>query len=151
MHPSQLCRGETWKAVIAHNLTATFHACAVTARLVVESRAKGVFINFGSVAAGGNPGQAAYASAKAAIVGLTRTLAREFAEFGIRVVCIALGFFDAPSARKNVPGSRLKTLAPSTSQRRLGRVEELASAIDFILENEYYNESVLELDGGLVL
>jgi 3-oxoacyl-[acyl-carrier protein] reductase len=141
----------TWDQVIAANLTATFNACVATARVMVESRTKGVLINFGSVAARGNPGQVAYAAAKAGVVGLTRTLAREFSGFGIRVVCVAPGFFDTPSTRKHVPESRLKTLASSTAQKRLGRVEELASAVDFILTNEYFNGSVLELDGGLQL
>jgi 3-oxoacyl-[acyl-carrier protein] reductase len=141
----------TWDAVIASNLTATFNVCVAAVTHMVATRTKGVIINFGSVAARGNPGQAAYAAAKAAIAGLTRTLARELTPFGIRAVCIAPGFIDTPSTRQNLPESRIKALTASTAPKRLGDVRELASAIDFILANEYYNGSTLELDGGVVL
>ena len=140
-----------WKDVVASGLTTAFHATALTVKHMLEARRKGVIVNMSSVCAGGNPGQVAYSAAKAGLNGLTMALAKELGPFSIRVVGLAPGYFDTRSTRDNVPAPKLTKLVGAVPLRRLGLVDEIATAIDFIIANEYVNGTVIELDGGLVL
>jgi len=140
-----------WKDVIASGLTTAFHATALTVRHMLEARRKGVIVNLSSVCAAGNPGQVAYSAAKAGLNGLTLALAKELGPLGIRVVGLAPGYLDTRSTRDNVPAARLTRLTGAVPLRRLGLVDEVAAAIDFIIASEYLNGTVIELDGGLVL
>jgi 3-oxoacyl-[acyl-carrier protein] reductase len=140
-----------WKDVVASGLTTAFHATALTVRHMIEARRKGVVINLSSVCAAGNPGQVAYSAAKAGLNGFTLALAKELGPLGIRVVSLAPGYLDTRSTRDNVPAGKLTRLTGAVPLRRLGLVEEVAAAIDFIIATEYVNGTVIELDGGLVL
>jgi 3-oxoacyl-[acyl-carrier protein] reductase len=140
-----------WKDVIASGLTTAFHATALTVRHMLEARRKGVVVNLSSVCAAGNPGQVAYSAAKAGLNGFTLALAKELGPLGIRVVGLAPGYLDTRSTRDNVRASKLTRLTSAVPLRRLGLVDEVAAAIDFILATEYVNGTVIELDGGLVL
>lgn len=140
-----------WADVIGSTLTSAFHATALVVRHMLVSRKKGVIINISSVCARGNPGQVAYSAAKAGLDGLTRALGRELGPMGLRVVGLAPGYFDTRSMRDNVSPNRLAKVASSIPLKRLGRVDEIADAVDFILANTYLNATVLSLDGGLVL
>ena len=88
---------ELWDDVIRSSLYAAFHVSAVAAKHMLVSRKRGVIINFSSISARGNPGQAAYSAAKAGLNGLTMALAKELGPVGIRVVGIAPGYFDTRS------------------------------------------------------
>jgi 3-oxoacyl-[acyl-carrier protein] reductase len=70
---------------------------------------------------------------------------------GIRVVALAPGYFDTASTRKQVPAARLEEITRSVPLKRLGKIEEIVTAVRFILTNQYVNGTVIELDGGLVL
>ena len=70
---------------------------------------------------------------------------------GIRVVSLAPGYFDTTSTRRHVSAGKLREIEGAVPLRRLGQVQELTSAIQFILENQYVNGTIIELDGGLVL
>ena len=78
-------------------------------------------------------------------------LAKELGPLGIRVVALAPGYFDTASTRDNVPASRLKDLTHAVPLKRLGKIEEVFSAVKFILGNNYLNGTVIDLDGGLTL
>jgi 3-oxoacyl-[acyl-carrier protein] reductase len=140
-----------WNNVIASGLTSAFHATEICARLMLEARKKGVVINISSVCASGNPGQVAYSAAKAGLNGLTLALGKELGPLGIRVVGLAPGYFDTVSTTQNVSEARLAKVTGAVPLKRLGRVDEIADAIDFIIGNEYMNGTIVELDGGLVV
>ncbi len=128
---------ENWDRVIRSNLTATFLLSSHVAEAMATSRTKGVIINFSSVSAAGNPGQSAYAAAKAGIEALTSVWAKELGPLGVRVVTIAPGFVDTPSTRTALPDDSLKEWARRTPLRRLAKADEIAGAVMFAIENDY--------------
>jgi 3-oxoacyl-[acyl-carrier protein] reductase len=140
-----------WNDVIASGLTSAFHATAICARLMLEARRRGVVVNISSVCANGNPGQVAYSAAKAGLNGMTLALAKELGPLGIRVVGLAPGYFETTSTTRNVSEARMAKVTAAVPLKRLGRVSEIAEAIDFIVANEYMNGTIVELDGGLVV
>jgi len=140
-----------WRDVVASGLTTAFHATALTVKHMLEARRKGVVVNMSSVCAAGNPGQVAYSAAKAGLNGFTVALAKELGPLGIRVVGLAPGYFDTKSMRDNVSAAKLTKVTSAVPLRRLGRLDEIVTAVDFIIVNEYVNGTVIELDGGLVL
>jgi 3-oxoacyl-[acyl-carrier protein] reductase len=141
---------ESWRTVIDANLTAPFvTATQVAARMV--RRGGGSIVNFSSIAADGSAGQAAYGAAKAGIEGLTRTMASELGPLGVRVNALALGFIDVATTRKAVDGERLQTYVRKTSLGRLGQVEDIIPAIEFLAANTFIQGAIMKLDGGLRL
>jgi len=142
--------GETWRSAIDANLTAPFVvASQVAARMV--RRGGGSIVNFSSIASEGNIGQAAYSAAKAGIEGLTHTMALELGSFGIRVNAISLGFIDVESTRSALSEKQLQDYASRTPLGRLGRLEDVIGAIEFLEANGFANGAVLKIDGGLRL
>jgi NAD(P)-dependent dehydrogenase (short-subunit alcohol dehydrogenase family) len=89
--------------------------------------------------------------AKAGVNALTRTWARELGGFGIRFVSIAPGFINTDSTRKALSEANLSRLKEQIPLRRLGEVEHVYQTVRFIVENDYVNGAVLEIDGGLVM
>jgi 3-oxoacyl-[acyl-carrier protein] reductase len=140
-----------WRDVVESGLTSAFHATAICARLMLEARRKGVVVNISSVCANGNPGQVAYSSAKAGLNGMTLALAKELGPLGIRVVGLAPGYFETTSTTQNVSEARLAKVVGAVPLKRLGRVGEIAHALDFIIGNDYVNGTIIDLDGGLVV
>jgi 3-oxoacyl-[acyl-carrier protein] reductase len=140
-----------WNRVISGSLSTAFHVTACTVLKMVGSGKRGVIVNISSVCSRGNAGQVAYSAAKAGLNGLTAALAKELGRFGIRVVAMSPGFIDTKSTREHVPAAKLKEIMSSVPLKRLGKMEEVASAVKFILTNEYVNGTVIELHGGQVL
>lgn len=140
-----------WDRVLSSCLSSAFYVTACTVAKMVSSAKKGVIINISSICGRGNAGQVAYSAAKAGMNGMTAALAKELGPVGVRVVALAPGYFDTGSTRDNVPAPKLKEIRNAVPLRRLGRLEEIASAVRFVLSNDYVNGKVLELDGGLVL
>lgn len=141
---------ESWRKVIESNLTAPFLIATALAALMVR-RGGGSIVNFSSISAGGNAGQAAYSAAKAGIEGLTLTMASELGSFGVRTNAIALGFVDVETTRQAVPEPKLAQYREHTPLGRLGTLRDLISAIDFLATNEFINGAILKIDGGLRL
>jgi 3-oxoacyl-[acyl-carrier protein] reductase len=144
-------RLDSWERVLRSNLTTTFLVTSHVVEAMATSRTKGVIVNFSSVAAAGNPGQSAYAAAKAGIEALTAVWAKELGPLGIRVVAVAPGFVDTPSTRAALPEATIKEWARRTPLRRLATAEEIASAVLFAIENDYLTGRVLAIDGGLTI
>lgn len=140
-----------WDRVLSSCLSSAFYVTACTVPRMVSSRKKGLIINISSICSRGNPGQSAYSAAKAGLNGLTAALAKELGPMGIRVVALAPGYFETASTRENVTDAKLKEIRASVPLKRLGRIDEVASAVRFILNNQYVNGTVIDLDGGLVL
>ena len=111
---------------------------------------KGVVINTSSGAAfEGQIGQAAYSASKAGVVGMTLPIAREFADYGIRVVTIAPGLFLTPLA-DTLPKKALEALETSIPfPKRFGRPPEFSLLVKQILENPMLNGATIRLDGAL--
>ena len=144
-----------FKKVIEINLIGTFNmmrlfAAALSKAEPLAGGERGVIIQTASVAAyEGQIGQAAYASSKAGVVGLTMPAARELAQFGIRVATIAPGIFHTPMLAA-LPEDAQKSLgAAMPFPSRLGRPEEFADLAMFIVRNQYLNGETIRLDAAL--
>jgi len=142
---------ENWHKTIDVNLNAVFYVTVNVAAQMVKSRSKGVIINISSISSYGNMGQSAYSATKAALNALTVTWSKELGMFGIRCVAIAPGFIDTPSTRAALTEAKIAAYKNATPIRRLGNTEELLHSVIFIIENDFYNGTILNLDGGLKL
>lgn len=145
---------EAYRTVVEINLIGTFNVLRLAAETMAGNEPvdadRGVILMTASVAAyDGQIGQAAYASSKAGIVGLTLTAARDLADKGIRVVTIAPGVFETPmmAGLGDEIRSALEALVPHPS--RLGRPEEYAALVAHIVDNPLLNGEVIRLDGAL--
>ena len=121
----------------------------------MEEKGSGAIVNISSVVGEyGNIGQANYAAAKAGVIGLTKTWAKEFARKGaaVRVNCIAPGY-TMTDMLKTVPQDLLDKFAAMTMLKRLGQPEEIASATLFLVSDEssYVTGQVLAVNGGMCL
>jgi 3-oxoacyl-[acyl-carrier protein] reductase len=140
---------DDWQTTIDTNLRGVFLCCQLGAEQMFRKRCRGVIVNVSSVSRQGRPGQAAYSASKGGIVSLTFTLAQELAPWGIRCVAIAPGLVDTPMAQ-NIPPEYRKQMLEHVAVHRMGRPEEIAHAVLFCVENDFFNGRVLELDGGAV-
>ena len=140
---------DAWTTTVASNLDTAFFLGRETVARMVKSRTKGVVLNFSSMAADGNAGQSAYSAAKAALESLTVTWSKELGPFGIRVNAVAPGFIDTPSTAKALTPPQIATWIKQVPAARMGTLAEIAHAVRFIIENDYYNGKVLRVDGGL--
>jgi 3-oxoacyl-[acyl-carrier protein] reductase len=140
-----------WEKVINVNLNAVFYVTANVTERMIASKKKGVIINISSISAQGNIGQSAYAASKAGVEALTKTWSKELGMFKIRCACIAPGFFDTPSTKESLNENMLRKWEKSVPLGRLGELQELLSAVIFIIQNEYFNGKILSLDGGLTI
>ena len=139
---------DVWQSVIDVNLTGVFLCGREAAERMIGSGEKGVIVNISSISRAGNVGQSNYAAAKAGVVALTTTWAKELARYGIRSAAIAPGVFETEMVASMKPEAR-ERFVQMIPAKRTGAVEELADAVNFIVKNDYYTGRVLELDGGL--
>ncbi len=140
----------SWRRILEANLTAPFIAASLLAARMARTGG-GAIINFSSIASGGNVGQSAYSAAKAGIEGLTKTMAAELGLFGIRVNAVALGFVDVPTTLSALPVGQSQMLQSRTPLGRLGQIDEVIGAVEFLAENSFTTGAVLRVDGGLRL
>ena len=143
--------------VVQINLVGTFNVIRLAVEQMVkntpnEDGEKGVIVNTASVAAfDGQIGQPAYSASKAGVVGMTLPLARECANYGVRVMTIAPGLFDTPMLASLPEEARdaLGKMAPFP--QRLGKPSEYAGLVQHIIENPMLNGEVIRLDGAIRL
>ncbi|HPA45353.1 MAG TPA: 3-oxoacyl-ACP reductase family protein [bacterium] len=142
---------ELWDEVIALNVKGTF---LPTRRVIagMMERGWGRIINNASVAAqhGGGPGVVAYASAKGAVIGFTRGLAKELAATGVTCNAVAPGLIETPFHDKFTDAEKRKALVQMVPMRRWARPEEVASAVVFLAGkgSSYMTGQTLTIDGG---
>jgi 3-oxoacyl-[acyl-carrier protein] reductase len=136
--------------VIAVDLLGVFLCGREAAAHMVEGGNGGVIVNISSISRAGNVGQTNYAAAKAGVAAMTVTWAKELARHKIRVAAIAPGFCDTRMVSNIKPAIRDKIIS-TIPLRRLGQPEEIGRTVLFILQNDYYNGRILEIDGGLRL
>lgn len=140
---------EMWDHVLAVNLNGTFNCTRAFIDLMIE-REYGRIVNITSIVGQtGNFGQANYAAAKAGIIGMTKTLAKELARKGVTVNAVAPGFVETDMLSAIPPVVREKILA-QIPIGRFGRPEEVARLVRFLVtEGEYITGQVIALNGGL--
>jgi 3-oxoacyl-[acyl-carrier protein] reductase len=139
---------QQWRQVIDVNLTGVFLCGREGAAWMAKFGNGGVLVNISSISREGNVGQSNYSAAKAGVASLAVVWAKELARYGIRTGAIAPGFTRTPILASMREDVLQKVLAP-VPLRRLGEPAEVANAVRFIFENDFYTGRCLELDGGL--
>ena len=135
--------------VLDVNLKGAFHMIRHCSGLMLRAK-YGRIVNISSVAGlMGNPGQANYAAAKAGLIGLTKTTAKELASRGITVNAVAPGLIDTDMTRKL--GLKEESLKSAIPLGRAGKPEEVAEAVAFLLQADYITGEVLRVDGGMAM
>jgi 3-oxoacyl-[acyl-carrier protein] reductase len=141
---------EDFDLVLSVNLRAVFAACRAAARPMMRGKF-GRIVNIGSVSGiTGNPGQANYAAAKAGVIGLTKSIAKELGVKGITANVVAPGFIETDMTAA-LPATLREQVLPQIPLRRFGRPEEIAAAVAFVASDEasYLTAQVIAVDGGL--
>jgi 3-oxoacyl-[acyl-carrier protein] reductase len=141
-----------WQTVIDVNLTAAFRLTRAVLRGMIRRRYGRVIAISSVVAVAGNPGQANYAAAKAAMIGMSKSIAAEVASRGITVNCIAPGFI-ATKMTERLTAEQRARLAGSIPAGRFGSPEDVAAAVVYLASSEasYVTGHTLHVNGGLAM
>lgn len=137
----------SWRAVLDVNLTGVFLCGREAAERMIGFGNGGCIINVSSISRSGNFGQSNYSAAKAGVAALTVVWAKELARHGIRVNAIAPGFVRTEMVAAMRP-EMLEKMAAGIPLKRLGEPREIAHTAVYIVENDYFNGRVAEVDGG---
>jgi NAD(P)-dependent dehydrogenase (short-subunit alcohol dehydrogenase family) len=144
-----------FERAISINLVGTFNALRLVAADMqslapLQDGERGIIVCTASVAAyEGQIGQAAYAASKGGVVGLIMPAAREFAQFGIRVMGVAPGIFSTPMLQALPQEAQASLAAAVPFPKLLGQPEQYAALVRHMIENRYLNGEVIRLDGAL--
>ena len=141
---------DQWNAVIGVNLSGVFLCAREAGAHMIEFGNGGVIVNISSISRAGNAGQSNYSAAKAGVESMGVVWAKELARYGIRVGSIAPGFTHTEILSSMRPEVLDKLTAP-VPLKRLGQPEEIAHAVLFIFENDFFTGRCLDVDGGLRL
>jgi 3-oxoacyl-[acyl-carrier protein] reductase len=141
---------EDWDDVIATDLTGVFSMSRAAAKIMMKART-GSIVNIASVVGiAGNPGQANYAAAKAGVIGLTKSVARELASRNVRCNAVAPGFIETDMTA-GLSEIQRAAIAAGVAMGRFGSGEDVASAVSFLASDDaaYVTGQVLAVDGGM--
>ena len=141
---------ENWNAVLEADLTGVFRLVRAALRPMMRAR-YGRIVNLASVVGvTGNAGQANYAAAKAGLIAMSRSVAREVAARSITVNCVAPGFIETDMT-KTIPEGMRETLLKEIPAQRFGKPEDIAQAVLFLASDaaSYITGAVLHTNGGL--
>ena len=139
-----------YDAIMATNIRSVFFACTRVGRHML-ARGSGTIINIGSMAAHrGLPRAAVYAVSKHGVIGLTKTLAAEWADRGVRVNAISPGFFSTPLTQKAMSRERKESALRRTPAGRFGELDELVGAAVFLASpaSVFVTGTIINVDGG---
>ena len=139
-----------WEKLFAVNCTGTFLCCRRALKKMVREHA-GSIVNISSIwGESGASCEAAYSASKAAVIGLTKALAKEVGPAGVRVNCVSPGVIDTPMNGDLTEGD-LSALKEETPLMRIGTPEEVADAILFLAEHPFITGQILGVNGGFSL
>jgi len=141
---------EQWDDVLDVNLKSVFNTCRSVLRTMLKQRS-GRIINISSVIGlTGNAGQSNYAASKAGMIGLSKSLAKEFARKNICVNCIAPGYIQTPMTEK-LPDIAKEKILVMIPLKRFGKTLDIANAVLFFASDfsDYITGQVLSVDGGM--
>ena len=143
-------RDQEWDDVIAVNLSATFRLARKAVAGMMRRRFGRVIGITSVVAVTGNPGQANYTAAKAGMIGLMKSIAREYAKRGVTANCVAPGMV-ATAMTEKLNDKQREVILSSVPAARLGTPDEVAAAIVFLASNEaaYVTGETLHVNGGM--
>ena len=140
-----------WHQTLAVNLTGTF-LCSKAALAHMVPRGRGSIVNVASTTGSHDAcaRAAAYVSSKGGVTLLTRSMAIDFAKFGIRINVLCPGPTDTPMLRNNLTPQELEQFAKTLPMRRLGRPDEIAAAALFLAseDSSFVTGAILHVDGG---
>lgn len=142
---------DQWSRVVDANLNAVFHGCQAVLPAMMRQRG-GRIVNIASLSAISSPaGQTNYAAAKAGVIGLTQSLAKESARMGITVNAVCPGYIEGGLPADWTP-EHLKALKMQLPMRRFAKPAEVAAAVFFLASHEasYITGSTLKIDGGMI-
>jgi 3-oxoacyl-[acyl-carrier protein] reductase len=143
---------EDWNLVLQVNLNGTFNCTKAVLQPMTKQR-YGRIVNIASiVGVMGNVGQANYAASKAAVIGLTKTVAREYASRNVTVNAVAPGFIDT-AMTQGLPAEVKETLQKQIPLGRLGTPADIAAAVRFLVSDDaaYVTGQVLHVNGGMLM
>jgi 3-oxoacyl-[acyl-carrier protein] reductase len=143
-----------WKRAIEVNLNGTYYCTRAALRALMKAREAGRIINITSITAeSGSAGQAPYVAAKAGVIGLTKTLAKEYASRGITVNAVSPGFIETDMTASELPPARRESLLKEIPLGRVGAPEDVAAAVAYLAGpgGGYVTGQVLRVNGGLLM
>ncbi|HEX8952240.1 MAG TPA: 3-oxoacyl-[acyl-carrier-protein] reductase [Polyangia bacterium] len=144
---------EDWQRTLDVNLSGAFHCCKAASRYLLKAQ-DGRIVNISSVVGeSGNAGQISYAAAKAGLIGMTRTLAKELATRAITVNCVTPGFIETDMTAAHVQGDNREALIKQIPLGRIGSAEDVAEAVRFLVSPRasYITGQVVRVNGGLLM
>lgn len=141
---------EAYDAVINANQKSVYNMMKLVSAVMFRQKS-GKIVNVSSVAGiYGNPGQFNYSASKAAIIGMTKSAAKEFGSRGITINAVAPGFIETPMTDV-IPDDKKQMILNAVSLKRFGKASEVASVVAFLLSDDasYITGQVIEISGGL--
>jgi len=145
---------DDWSRQLAINVDGAFWCCQAASKSLLRAKTDGRIINITSVVGEmGNAGQTAYATAKAGLIGMTRSIAREYAGRGITVNAISPGFIETDMTAEHLPEDQREKLLTEIPLGRIGSAHEVGDAAAFLAGPEagYITGQVLRVNGGMLM
>jgi 3-oxoacyl-[acyl-carrier protein] reductase len=145
-------RAETLDQMLSVNLKSAFYLCSAVAKPMMKERAGSIVLMSSIVGIMGNAGQAAYAAAKAGLIGLCKSVAKELGSRNIRVNAVAPGLIETAMTEKMPEGAR-EFLIKQAALGRAGRPEDVSGAVAFLCSDDaaYITGQTLVVDGGVLM
>ncbi len=145
-------KDEDWQSVLDVNLTSSFRLARATMKLMMKKRWGRIVSITSVVGVTGNPGQANYVASKAAIIGMSKSLAQELASRNVTVNCVAPGFISSPMTDV-LNDKQRETILGRIPAGRMGTGDEIAAAVLFLASNEaaYVTGHTLHVNGGMAM